>query len=333
MENLSKDDYIKILLSIISIIFIIVLIRFAKVHITDSSTPKSASANEKTATSKTDSVSVAILGNVMISNKMRNNYKLNGLSGIISDDLSSTIKNADIAIMNQTFSLSGADELNYSVSSNDLEILQDMGINMVSFANKYFRRYGTDSIISTFANLKNSSIQYAGAGMDVFQASDAAYFTCNNKTIGLLSVMKLSSDTNEGIAVNSNGYERSKNGIYGESSTDSICDSIQNAKDNCDFLIVNISWEKENTTKITKEMKNDAHSFIKSGADIVTGCNDKILDTEYYKDKPIIYGTGNFLNTATAANTNVYYLTIHQNNTCKIQEYDCKTDAYYVKKS
>lgn len=336
MEKIIKNENIKILGGILSIVLIIIIIRTIKVNITDDSITKASNNNTSSAaeniiTNTNGSVSVAIMGNVLISDKMRNNYKIYGKNGFMSEDIASTIKDSDIAIMNQTFSLSGPDELHYSASANDLNILQDMGINMVSLANKYFRRFGAESSGNIAVSLKDNNINASGAGRDSSDAGSATYLTYNDKTIGLLSVMKTLGDNNEGIAVNSNGYVRSISGIYGESSTDKICDSIKKAKKSCDFLIVDISWE-DASGKVTKSMKSDAHSFIKSGADMIAGCSDKPLDVEYYKNKPIIYGTGNFLNTGNSSDTKLYEAVISKNNKCKLTIHDCKTSAYFVGK-
>ncbi|MBD5136810.1 MAG: CapA family protein [Lachnospiraceae bacterium] len=335
MEKIIKNENIKMLGAVLSIILIIIILRIIKVNITDDSITQTNNHNtspaENIITNTDGSVSVTIMGNVLVSEKMRSSYRLYGTEGFMSKEIASTIKDSDIAIMNQTFCLSGSNELNYSASTNDLDMLQDMGINMVSLANKYFRISGADSSGSIATTLKDNNINSSGAGRDLNDACSAAYLTYNDKTIGLLSVMKISGDNNEGIAVNSNGHVRSISGIYGENSTDEICDSIKKAKKNCDFLIVNISWE-DDSKKITKSMKSDAHSFIKSGADIIAGCSDKSLDVEYYKNKPIIYGTGNFLNTGNPSDTKLYKAVISKNNKCKLTIHDCKTAAYFVEK-
>lgn len=335
MENILKNNRIKLLCAIFSIVLIIIILRIIKSNITDDSITKADNKNTSSAenvmTNSDGSVSVAIMGNVLISDKMRSTYKLNGTSGFMSEDIASVIKDSDIAIFNQTFSLSGPDEQNYSASAEDLDILHDMGVNMTSLANKYFRRFGAESSRDIISSLKYNNINSSGAGSDSYDACNAAYLTYNDKTIGLLSVMKTSGDDNEGIAINSNGYVHSKSGIYGESSTDDICDSIKRAKKSCDFLIVDIAWEDE-SGKITKSMKSDAHSFIKSGADMIAGCSDKPLDTEYYKNKPIIYGTGNFLNNGYSHDTKLYEAKISKNNKCKLTIHDCTTSAYFVEK-
>lgn len=331
MEKMQKSDYIKAAASIIAILVIILILRTVKLNITDStkSNKNNFSAEDNIITNKDGSVSVALIGNVLIGKKVRSSYNLQGLSGFMSDDVSSVIKDSDIAIMNQTFSLSGEDEQNYSISPNDLNILQDMGINMVSLANKYFQKYGIDNAANIINSLNRFDINTAGAGSDANTAGESAYLTYNNKTIGLLSVMKVSDNTADGIAVNSNGHVYPVQGIYGESSTDDICDAIKKSKDKCDFLIVNISWENS-TNKITKTMKSDAKSFIKAGADLIAGCSDKALDVEYYKDKPILYGTGNFLINGTPASTNVFEVTISKNNKCKLKVHEYNSSAFYV---
>lgn len=331
MEKMQKSDYIKAAASILAILVIILVLRAVKMNISDNtkSNKNNFSSEDNIITNKDGSVSVALMGNVLIGKKIRNSYNLQGLSGFMSDEVSSVIKGSDIAIMNQTFSLSGEDEENYSISSDSLNILQDMGIGIVSLANKYFRQYGISDASNISSRLNDFNIKSSGAGSDANTAGEAAYLTYNNKTIGFLSVMKVSDNTADGIAVNSNGHVYPVKGIYGESSTDDICDAIEKAKGKCDFLIVNISWENSKN-KVTKTMKSDAKSFINAGADLIAGCSDKALDVEYYKDKPILYGTGNFLINGNPASTNIYEVTISKTNKCKLKVHEYKSSAFYI---
>ena len=102
------------------------------------------------------------------------------------------------------------------------------------------------------------------------------------------------------------------------------------AKNNCDFLIVNVNWNTSGDAP-SKEAKSAAKSFIKSGADMITGCSNSFEGIEYYKGCHIFYGTGNFLHTASQSKTAVVKLNISRKNKVSVKLIPCISDAYYIR--
>ena len=332
MKDLEQNDYIKIIASLLAIVLIILVLKVVKVNfIKPKHDSKNFSTEENIITNKSGDVSVAIAGNLLLSSKLQTTYNSSGLSGVISDDLQKKISSSDIAIMNQTFSSVDNTAGEYHVSSTALSILNDMGFNMVSLSNNYFRQFGAENAINSIYMLKNHNIKTAGAGTNQINAAAPAVYTYNNKSVGLMSVtITDTNDTSDGFAINSNGHVREQMGIYGESDIDRICDKIYDAKNNCDFLIVNVNWNTSGAAP-SKESKSAAKSFIKSGADMITGCSNSFEGIEYYKGCPILYGTGNFLHSAPQSKTAVVKLNISRKNKVSIKLIPCISDAYYIR--
>lgn len=333
LKDLERNDYINIFLSLLAIVMIVLGLKFVKANfITQKHDYANFSTEENIITNKTGDVSVAIAGNVLLSSKLQTSYNLTGLSGVISDSLHSKLSATDIAIMNQTFSC--VDNLNgeYHVSSTSLDILNSLGFNIVSLSNNYFRQYGADYTTKSLNMLKNHEIRATGAGNNQMNAATPAICTYNDKTIGYISVTLTDKDgiQNSGYAANSNGHVREQMGIYGETDINNICENITDAKNKCNFLIVNVNPAMTNNAT-TINLKKASESFIKSGADMVTYCSEEFDKIEYYKGCPILYGTGNFLNSVQRTKTALVKLDIKKNGKTKLSLIPCISDAYYVR--
>lgn len=273
-----------------------------------------------------DSVSIALIGNVNLSGKLYNRYKDMGISGFLSDNISNKIKNSDIAIMNQAFTVSSFDTPNNAVSDN-YHIFNELGINMVSMANGYIQQNASYIGNTTVASLDSMEVKHAGLGEDRDSASKVSTIECNGMKIGLLSVYY--NDPNiKGSAVNGTSHEKAKQGIYIDNSTENITYNIKRAKKACDYLILSIAWGNESDTKPDKNQRAIAKDFIDAGADIIIGCNNFIQGIQYYKDKPIIYSIGNFLNTDYHANTEMFELIVHPDKKIDLSVNGCSTEAY-----
>jgi len=71
---------------------------------------------------------------------------------------------------------------------------------------------------------------------------------------------------------------------------------ILEAKENSDFVVVQIHWGNEYTKEITSFQKSMGRFLIENGADLVIGNHPHwIQDYEIYKEKYILYALGNFI--------------------------------------
>ncbi len=323
-DKLSKEHYIAVL-SIVAIILIIFILHIIKGNLTiDNSEQIPISTEENIRTNDKGTVSLMLLGNFVINENVLTTYKTQGLQGIIEPKLQEQIQNADIAMVNQGFTVSSAWN-QHNISGNTLNIIKDPGINVTCMSNNYYRKY-SDDITTTKDSLRKEGIKCVGAADSHSESESPVIYTFNNKTIGFLSVTKLSDDSDTlGYATDSNGHTLPQSGVHGDSDTDSICIAIKNAKKKCNFLITDVSWD-------TKTMKEDAHKFAEAGADLIVGATDTVMGIEYYKDVPIIYGTGNFLNNVSSLESIAVKVKVNKNNTCSLSIVPCTTDMSYVQR-
>ena len=70
---------------------------------------------------------------------------------------------------------------------------------------------------------------------------------------------------------------------------------IREARANADFVIANVHWGTERSTKLENAQLTTGKAYIDAGADIVVGTHPHCLQgIEYYNGKPIIYSIGNY---------------------------------------
>ena len=97
------------------------------------------------------------------------------LEACMSPYLLSRMHEADIFMLNHEYTISGrGSKLNkyYTFRANPsrMEILKQMGVDIVSLANNHIYDYGYDAFVDTLALLDENGIRHVGGGMDSEQA-------------------------------------------------------------------------------------------------------------------------------------------------------------------
>jgi LAS superfamily LD-carboxypeptidase LdcB len=139
----------------------------------------------------------------------------------------------------------------------------------------------------TITRLRNTGIEYVGAGMNKDEATSPIIIEKNGTKFGFIGF----SD------VGPNWLPAGKNtpGILLASDPD-FENIIKNAKAKCDVLIVSFHWGIEYKKIHNKRQETLAYKAIDNGADMVIGHHPHVMqDTQVYKDKPIVYSLGNFI--------------------------------------
>lgn len=161
------------------------------------------------------------------------------------------------------------------------------GINLVSLANNHILDYGVEGLRSTLAALAAVDIRYAGAGMDLQQARQAAIMSAGGHTIALLAYSLTfpesfwASADRPGAAFGHERYVRA---------------DVASARDRADIVMVSFHWGREATTELRDYQPRLAHAAIDAGATVVLGHHPHILQgVERYKHGIIFYSLGNFV--------------------------------------
>lgn len=217
-----------------------------------------------------------------------------GIQGVLSKDLIEEMTSADIMMLNNEFAYStrGTEESDKSYTfradPSRVNILKEMGVDIVSLANNHALDFGPDALLDTFSTLDNAKISYVGAGENMARAKAPVYITVGDKTIAFVAASRVvfamdwyATDTTPGMI-----------GTYDPSL---FLESIKEAKQNSDFVVAFVHWGVERNNYPENYQKVFAQNYIDAGADAVIGCHPHVMQgLEFYKGKPIAYSLGNF---------------------------------------
>ncbi|MFY9286632.1 MAG: CapA family protein [Tissierellaceae bacterium] len=219
----------------------------------------------------------------------------NGIYDCISPELIELMKEADIMCLNNEFTYStGGTPLKgkaytFRAHPSRVEILKEMGVDIVSLANNHAYDYGPQSLIDTMATLKEAGISYVGAGHNIDEAMEPAYFEVDGKTIAYVAASRAEKNKMTPQAT------MDSPGILRCYDTELFVETIKEAKINADYVIAYVHWGTEYSYELEEVQLSTGREYLDAGADIIIGAHPHILQgIEYYNGKPIVYSLGNY---------------------------------------
>lgn len=250
---------------------------------------------EPDVTIKTEPVTLLFTGDVLLSDYVLNNYNSSGIEGVLSPELLSELSNADITVINNEFPFSTRGtqapdkQFTFRVDPKYVNVLTDMGVDIVTLANNHVLDFGPDALQDTFDTLDQAGIEYMGAGNDLSRAEALITKQAGGKTYGFLAASRV-------IPVVSWDIQNASPGVFTTYDPTRLLAAIRNAKETCDFLTVYVHWGIEREEYPQDYQVTMAKQYIDAGADLVIGSHPHVLQgISYYKEKPIFYSLGNFI--------------------------------------
>lgn len=219
----------------------------------------------------------------------------------------------------------------FRADTSSVSYLKDMGIDVVSIANNHAYDFGEIGFLDTLATLEDAGMPYVGGGRNIKEASEPIYFVAEDVVIALVSatqIERLDNPDTKGATENSAGVFRCLN-------PERLCETVKEAKENSDFVIVYIHWGTENEAEPDWAQLDQAPKLAEAGADLIVGAHPHCLQgIEYYGNTPVVYSLGNFWFNSKTLDTGFLKVDISKNGIEKIQlvpamQKDCKTDYVY----
>jgi len=211
----------------------------------------------------------------------------------------------DFRIINLETSVTTSDDfwrgkgINYRMHPQNIPSLTAAGIDCCVLANNHIMDWGYGGMQETLSVLSEANILSAGAGQNLEQAQAPALLQRNDS--GRVLVFSFGSRSS-GIPHDWAALQ-DRPGVnlipdYTDKTTQQIADQVTQVKQGNDIVIASIHWGGNWGYDISRHQKNFARQLIDSaGVDMVHGhSSHHIKGIEIYKDKPIIYGCGDFLN-------------------------------------
>lgn len=157
----------------------------------------------------------------------------------------------------------------------------------VSLANNHSGDWGKAGFLTELDLLKETGLPYFGGGATVKEARTPLVMTVKGKRVAFL------------------GYNDFPPRTFAAGPTTpgtawlvkaDVVQDIKRARSQADIVLVFLHWGEDLEPAIAPEQRDMAHAFIDAGADAVIGGHSHLVqDTEWYKDRPIAYGIGNFV--------------------------------------
>lgn len=210
----------------------------------------------------------------------------------------------DASIMNLETSVTTSDAhwpgkaVHYRMHPENISCITAAHIDCCVLANNHVLDWGYAGLQETLKTLKHAGIQHAGAGEDIQEAAAPAVLEADGRRILVFSIGSPTSGVPRRWAA---GDEQA--GVHlieelSEESAQTFAAQVRALQRPGDIVIVSIHWGGNWGFLIPPEQKAFAHALIDAGgADVVHGhSSHHVKGIEIYKDRPIFYGCGDFLN-------------------------------------
>lgn len=174
---------------------------------------------------------------------------------------------------------------------NDFRRVRELGFKAVSLANNHVMDLGPEGLANTVKLLKESGIQYFGAGMNAEEASQPAILNIGDKTMAIygycmfgvpyLGLVHLAEENTPGV-----------NPLIIEK----VLKDIKKAKSQYDYVAIMPHWGREYRYEPLDICIQMAHQMVEAGADFIIGSHPHQIQPIVTRRKSLIaYSLGNFL--------------------------------------
>jgi len=211
----------------------------------------------------------------------------------------------DLRIVNLETAVTASDHawqdkgIHYRMHPDNLPCLSAAGIDCCTLANNHVMDWGYQGLRETLDSLHRAGIATAGAGLDAAEAAAPAVLHVHGK--GRVLVFACATEDSGVPPAWRAGAERP--GVHflpdlGTHSLATIAHQVRAAKQPGDLVVLSLHWGGNWGFEIPAQQQDFAHGLIESAAvDVVHGhSSHHVKGIEVYRDKPILYGCGDFLN-------------------------------------
>ncbi|MCL5970517.1 MAG: CapA family protein [Patescibacteria group bacterium] len=238
------------------------------------------------------------VGDVMLGRLVNEFLKTHSPEYVWGDTLT-IFKNADLKICNLECVISDIGQpwsqkvFHFRTDAKNVEVLKVAGFDPISIANNHVLDYEYEALLKMTKILSEERINFAGGGASFIEASEPAICGMKGKNIGLIA---FTDNEPEWSATHT------KPGIFyvpvnlKDKIAKFLLELIKKTRDDVDFLIISAHWGSNWGYFPPANHIPFSHALIDAGADIIFGHSGHVFrGIEIYKEKPIMYCTGNFI--------------------------------------
>jgi poly-gamma-glutamate capsule biosynthesis protein CapA/YwtB (metallophosphatase superfamily) len=178
------------------------------------------------------------------------------------------------------------------------------GIDVASMGNNHSGDYGAEGLLDGRANLAAAGLNPVGAGADLAQADQAAFFEVQGWTVAVLGFSAVSGiaydwpyTPDDHANLRSRWFATDQRAGVAPATIANMAAAVAAVRPNADLVLVMLHQGVFNETlhPFADEVER-AHALIDAGADIVFAHHHhRVLPLEEYHGHPIFYGLGSFV--------------------------------------
>ncbi len=240
----------------------------------------------------------------------------NGIFDCISAELMKEMTDSDILMVNNEFPYSDrgipTPEKTYTFRAKpeNVKLLTQMGVDIVSLANNHAYDYGSDALIDSVDILNQEKIPFVGAGKNLEEAMKPVYFIANGVRIAYVSATQIERladpDTKEATETTP--------GVLRTLDPKRFVTVIEEAESQSDFVVVYVHWGSENTDLVEASQRDLAQAYVDAGADLIIGDHPHCLQgIDYIGEVPVFYSLGNYWFNSKTLDTCLVHVTLNRN--------------------
>lgn len=248
-----------------------------------------------------------------------------GIYDCLSSDLMLELQSADILLINNEFTYSNrgtplaGKAYTFRAAPSRVEVLQQLGADIVSLANNHVYDYGEEALLDTMDTLEQAQIPYVGAGRNLEEAEKIVYFIANGRKIAIVAATQI-----ERFESFTKEAEENTPGVLKTLEPDKFVRVIREAKKNSDYVIAYPHWGTEGTSVYGLDQRQLAEAFAEAGADVIIGGHTHSLQgIDYIGDVPVFYSLGNFWFNGKTIDTGVAQVRIQKDGSIRPRFLPC----------
>ncbi|MEN8260817.1 MAG: CapA family protein [Pseudomonadota bacterium] len=189
--------------------------------------------------------------------------------------------------------------INYRMHPDNISCITALGVNCCVLANNHVLDWGYAGLAETLQTLEKANLKGVGAGTDRRRAAEPAVIEVDGK--GRVIVFSFACESSGVPPVWAATDNRPGVNFLVDVSggtVRNIAKHVRRLKREIDVVVASIHWGGNWGYAIPREHRDFAHQLIdEAGVDIVHGhSSHHPKGIEVYRDKPIFYGCGDFLN-------------------------------------
>ena len=189
--------------------------------------------------------------------------------------------------------------IHYRMNPANLPCLNAARLDCCTLANNHVLDWGRRGLTETLQLLHRAGVRTAGAGLNADEAGAPAIIeTANRCRVLVFAFAMVSSGVPGEWAATKNRSGVNLLTDLGSNVVGAIARQVRGRKRSGDTVVLSVHWGGNWGYDISQEERAFAHELIdRAGVDVVHGhSSHHVRGIEVYRERPIIYGCGDFLN-------------------------------------